>query len=203
MNKLTRWTLSGLAALVLLVTGCDSFNGDEVVNNPPPPPDRQVYSDFDDIRLPAEMTLDRTNSIIVRSGQFKAGVMSLKGSPEYTTLVGQVRANMEQDGWALLTSFRHKKEVLIYTKNEKICMILFYPSGAFGNTKVEIWVSPLSAGASSPDAASESGTDDSTEFKPAPVGGQTKTGLLPLSEQSGASKPAGSGTTEETLKEIE
>ena len=104
-----------------------------------------VYYDFPDILIPAELSLDKKNSFVYSTSSFSAGVLVFEGYVQGESLVNFFTTNMPKDGWTLKSSFRYRRVILNFEKDQRSCLISVaeYPL----KTGVEIWVAPqVSAG---------------------------------------------------------
>ena len=94
-------------------------------------------------RFPAGLELNRDGSFIYESERLKAGLLGFKTQGSVTELVNYFQKNMLKDGWSLLSSFKYNKNILIYTKPDKVCLIsVALPTNVEG-ARVEVWVAPL------------------------------------------------------------
>jgi hypothetical protein len=93
------------------------------------------------------MNLDREHSFVYENGNVRVGILSLKGTMEVVDVVSFYETNMTRDGWTLLSSIKYHKNILIFTKPEKVCVVI--ASQPFGESKsnLEISVSPINPGA--------------------------------------------------------
>lgn len=143
-----------------LLAGCASFSGN---SNPPPNPVGQsqqsqssassqssanspVYYDFSDIPIPPQLSLVRDDSYVFQAGALKAGVLTLKGRVEISSLVNYFTTAMAREGWQSRGGFRYRRSVLIYEKPHKTCVIDLRSSTFY--TYVEIYVAPTSGSGS-------------------------------------------------------
>jgi hypothetical protein len=99
-----------------------------------------VYYDFPDILIPTELSLDRKKSFVYTTPSLAAGVLVLEGYVDAASLVDFFNTNMPKDGWILKSSFRYRRSILNFEKEERSCLINVaeYPL----RTQVEIWVAP-------------------------------------------------------------
>ena len=141
-----RGLLVCLVSILLLGLGCatlqkseDTSNEAEVkkseIKGPAP-----VYYDFADILVPAELSLDERNSFVYSTSSFSAGVLVFEGYVQGESLVNFFTTNMPKDGWTLKSSFRYRRVILNFEKDQRSCLISVaeYPL----KTGVEIWVAP-------------------------------------------------------------
>ena len=136
-----------LLSLFLLVgSGCAAFQKSEgtsgeseekksEVKGPAP-----VYYDFADILIPAELSLDKKNSFVYSTPSFSAGVLVFSGYVQGESLVNFFTTNMPKDGWILKSSFRYRRVILTFEKDQRSCLVSVaeYPM----KTAVEVWVAP-------------------------------------------------------------
>jgi len=98
------------------------------------------YFNFEDIKVPKRLKLDRKRSFVHDIAGFKAGTLYFSGNVEVNSLVAFFSDSMLKDGWRLKSSFRYPKMVLLFEKEGKSCIIIIEEE--FMNTRVEIWVAP-------------------------------------------------------------
>jgi hypothetical protein len=102
-----------------------------------------VYYDFVDILIPAELSLVKKSSFVYSTPSFSAGVLVFEGYVQGESLVNFFTTNMPKDGWTLKSSFRYRRVILSFEKNERSCLVTVteFPM----KTRVEIWVAPQMA----------------------------------------------------------
>jgi hypothetical protein len=135
-----------LLLLFLIGMGCASMKKSENISEETSEPKSEVkgptpvYYDFADILVPAELTLDRGNSFVYSTTSFSAGVLVFAGYVQGESLVNFFTTNMANEGWILKSSFRYRRVILNFEKDQRSCLISIaeFPF----NTKVEIWVAP-------------------------------------------------------------
>ncbi|MBU2549775.1 MAG: hypothetical protein KKB20_15280 [Proteobacteria bacterium] len=130
--------------VLLLLPGCLN-QGQVMADEKPAPPSMEGrYYDFADVKIPADLELNREGSFVYESESFKAGILGFKGREDAATeLVNFFQENMAKDGWSLLSSFKYNKNILIYTKPDKVCLIVITLPVSTEGLRVEAWVSPL------------------------------------------------------------
>jgi hypothetical protein len=103
-----------------------------------------VYYDFGDILLPRELKVDRDESFIFNSPGLTAGVLTLRGRIDASSLINFFKVRMPADGWGLIGSINAPHTKMLFKKETRWCVI----SIAEGQLKtgVEIWVSPTISG---------------------------------------------------------
>ena len=99
-----------------------------------------VYYDFVDILIPAELSLVKKSSFVYSTPSFSAGVLVFEGYVQGESLVNFFTTNMPKDGWTLKSSFRYRRVILSFEKEERSCLasVAEFPL----KTRVEIWVAP-------------------------------------------------------------
>ena len=98
------------------------------------------YFNFEDIKVPKHLKLDRGRSFVHDVAGFKAGTLYFSGNVEVNSLVAFFSDSMLKDGWRLKSSFRYPKMLHLFEKEGKSCIIIIEED--FMNTRVEIWVAP-------------------------------------------------------------
>lgn len=148
-----RFLVCSLAVLLLAGAGCSTDKKAETffeeteekkaeASGPAP-----IYYDFEDISIPAELSLVRKKSFVYSTPGFTAGVLVFKGGVAGDSLVNFFNSSMAKDGWVPRSSFRYGRVILSFEKGERSCLISIEESTL--TTQVEVWVAPQAA-ASSP-----------------------------------------------------
>lgn len=148
----TRWSLAALiisAIAVLVLSGCESFNFGQTREEAPGPPPSS-YLDFEDVQIPGGLKLVREQSFVYENNNLRAGVLALKGDGPVVAVLNHFQTRMPADGWEQLSSFKYHKNILIYTKPDKVCLVIVTAPFGDDDVNVEVWVSPSAPGASSP-----------------------------------------------------
>jgi len=134
--------------LMVAFSGCTTLNtredtsskNNEYYNNTSGKNDAPRYYDFKDILIPAELKINKKESMIYATTTFTVGVLCLKGSVELNSLINFFKTNMERDNWEVYSVTRYKKTVMTFGKPDKKCWININDGNFI--TEVEIWVSP-------------------------------------------------------------
>ena len=135
-----------LSVLLLVGAGCAAWEksrdtseetGEKKSEVEAPAP---VYYDFVDILIPAELSLVKKSSFVYSTPSFTAGVLVFEGYVQGESLVNFFTTNMPKDGWTLKSSFRYRRVILSFEKEERSCLVSVaeFPL----KTRVEIWVAP-------------------------------------------------------------
>ena len=99
-----------------------------------------LYYDFGDVLLPSELKLDKKSSFVFQTPGLSAGVLSLKGRVEISSLISFFENNMAKDNWSLVSSFKSTRTIMLFKKENRWCVINI--TEEYGSTYVEIWVAP-------------------------------------------------------------
>jgi hypothetical protein len=132
-----------LSLFVLSVQGCTYFdmaseeNATTLVTESKPFYPR----DFDEVLIPDGLSLDRQESMYIKSESFNGGILNYYGRLEVNSLTVFFENTMPQKGWILSGSVRSANSLLIFTKPEKTCMISITESKLSVNTEVYIYIS--------------------------------------------------------------
>ena len=137
-----------IGLLILLAGGCASQKGKsgEAVNEGTDP-DAPLYYDFGDVLVPREMKVDKNASFVFRTPGLSAGVLSMKGRVDGSSLIAFFESNMANDNWSLVSAFKSYRNIMLFKKENRWCVINITEKKM--NTYLEIWVSPTIGGASS------------------------------------------------------
>ena len=197
-----------LLAAMLPFTACQllgqgEVKDEEVAVSAPPLPPPGMYLDFEDVQIPSGLRINREMSFVYESNDLKAGVMTLIGTPKVADVLAYFQDHMPKDNWQLLSKFKYHKNILLYSKPGKVCIIVVTQPASLTFLEVEVWVAPLKPG-SDPFATSLSGTRDRDQAGAAAgstlpfLSGKPKTGQFPLGQS-----PKSSGPLEETLRNVD
>lgn len=98
------------------------------------------YYDFEDILIPKEMKLNAKKSIVFETPTLKAGAMVFTGKVEPVSLFNFFMNNMPQDNWKLRSYFKYGRYIMVFEKEEKVCIIRIKEDSF--NTELTIWITP-------------------------------------------------------------
>lgn len=128
-----------LIFVLILGAGCGDFN---ILSKEPetPQPPQAAYYNFNDILVPPELNLDGSRSSVVGVNDLVAGRLFYTGYVEVDSLTDFFSKSMPSQGWSLKSMFSSAKMVMLFEKNEKICIIEISEAPIL--TEVEIWVAP-------------------------------------------------------------
>jgi hypothetical protein len=134
----------------VLITGCASTppqsgsqTGTVAAASGPAP----LYYDFGDVLVPKEMSLIKKESFVYLSSGVTAGVLSFKGRVDLPSLITFFENNMAKDNWRFISSFRSPKNMMLFQKDNRWCVINI-KEGWF-KAYLEIWVAPTMNGSGS------------------------------------------------------
>ncbi len=169
-----------IIAVLLTSWGCATLTGGSTTQDPgPAPTQNSFFYDFKDIRVPEEMELQTKKSNIVPSDTGKFGTMVFKGQAEPISLFDYFFNTMPKDGWTLVTYQKYQRYHLVFSKENRICMITIEESPII-YTWLEIKVSPKAPAASAP--AYSTGTQPVDTYPSYPAGGLSPEPERTLSE---------------------
>jgi hypothetical protein len=98
------------------------------------------YYDFKDVPIPKEFNLKKGESYIFQTAQSTAGVLSFSGRVETDSLINYFTSKMSEDGWRFLSSFKSAKNIMLFNKGNRYCIITII--GKTLTTDLEIFVTP-------------------------------------------------------------
>jgi len=143
----------GAMALILLLTACSglesglmSASGTAAANQatgkksaaePGTLPD---LKEFGDVMIPRDMDIDKDASFIYKRSGFSAGLLRLSGRVESKSLMRYFQNNMANDGWRMASQFQAPQSLMIFEKENRICVIALEDSTF--QTFVDVWVVP-------------------------------------------------------------
>jgi hypothetical protein len=138
-------------ALLLTSWGCAGMDFMGSSSDEPAPPQEQAsfFYDFNDIRVPEEMEIQPAESSITPTETGKFGIIKFKGWAEAISLFDFFFNNMPKDGWTLVTYQKYERFLLVFTKDNRVCMITIKDSPIW-YTWLEIKVTPKVSGSYSP-----------------------------------------------------
>lgn len=126
---------------LLILSGCASQNKPADAGSgvgPLPSP----VSNYDDIKVPPEMSLDTKKSLTINTESFHGGVLIFSGYVEVQSLKEYMIRSMKNDNWRHVGEASYDNVLLAFTKPNKTS-ILVIEGGSFGKvgkTKMEMYV---------------------------------------------------------------
>lgn len=106
--------------------------------SPPEEKPRASSYDFNDILIPSEMKLNKKDSFVYTSAQFKAGILSFSGNVETDSLASFFQNNMPKDGWRQISTLKYRETMLVFLKDERACVITIKEKLFSTNLKVRV-----------------------------------------------------------------
>ncbi len=131
-----------IIALLLTSWGCATLTGSS--NEDPaaaPPTQNSFFYDFTDIRIPEEMEIQPSKSSITPTESGKYGTMVFRGRAEPISLFDYFFNTMPKDGWSMVTYQKYQRYNLVFTKENRVCMITIEESPVW-YTWLEVKVTP-------------------------------------------------------------
>ena len=144
------FAVTGRACLVLLIlfslSACAnkqlSLNGKTTPDNTKKAKEepQPQYLDFGDILIPSELKINVNTYFVLRTSELTAGVLALRGRVDLMSLVSFFEANMRKDNWKLISIFKSPKNMMLFRKDLRWCVINVFEGDYY--THAEVWVSP-------------------------------------------------------------
>lgn len=100
------------------------------------------YYDFEDVLVPKGMEIEPDESVFFETPQFKAGVLVFSGRVDPVSLFDFFVINMPKDNWSLRSYFKYTKNILVFEKPQKDCIISIVEHTT--TTSLQVWVIPRS-----------------------------------------------------------
>ncbi len=134
-----------------LAFGCTTTQGTTSKSTPSPeaaqtPPPEPIYTEteFPDVVVPSELTVDQSKTLIVRTQDYVGGVLVVKGRVKARSVEEFFKNQLQARGWELVGSIYHNRNILLsFRRTNGCCMI--YITDSF-NTEVQIWASETLTG---------------------------------------------------------
>lgn len=147
-------TLGGvLISLMFVFAGCAAQNQSSGGKISPPPKSRPVlkYTDFPNLVLPSGMEIVKEKTMVVKTPDFVAGVITLKGRVTQESVVTFFEKQLLARGWEKVGSIRYKNTLLAFRRPKGSCFVYIEETG-LGSVKVKIWASEILSPSPSPNA---------------------------------------------------
>ena len=145
------WKIIALGVSVMvLATGCTALKGKKSSTaqmqptRKAQPANAPVYYDFGDVLLPKELKIDKDESFVFNSPGVTAGVLTLSGHVDSSSLINFFENKMPADGWYLISSIKAPRTKMLFRKESRWCVISIRDGQL--STSVEVWVAPTMAG---------------------------------------------------------
>ena len=109
-----------LCVIVLALTACSASSGAPRVQR----------SEFEDVPVPAGLTLDNSRTTIIESPTVKAARLFYKGRIKPDSLIVAYRTSLEANGWRYVssTTSANNGTVQVYEKPDSSLQIMIYES---------------------------------------------------------------------------
>lgn len=139
-----------MALLLSSAVGCSSLSGNPKSGGYQEPSaggtneSTTIYYDFDDVVVPRELKVRRDATFIYESVGLKAGLMSLKGRVDTTSLIDFFEINMKKDNWRLVSLIKTPSTLMLFYKESRLCVIEIDEDNF--NTYTRVWLAPVTGG---------------------------------------------------------
>jgi hypothetical protein len=105
---------------------------------------RVAFSDFEDVPLPPEVSPNKRKTQLYSAGKGKVGLLTLEGRVDPDSLAAFFQNNLPRNGWKPMTSLKDRNYVLVFVKNDRMCLITI--SEGWFTTVCEVRVGLLEKG---------------------------------------------------------
>jgi hypothetical protein len=132
--------VTGLILLALLACSCSMFDKQ---TTPTPAEELKRLPDtreFGDVLIPRDMDVDKNASLVQNTASGSLGLLRLHGRVEMASLMRFFQNNMPKDGWRQVTEFRSPNSLLVFQKENRLCLIAIEDSDF--QTFMDVWVVP-------------------------------------------------------------
>ncbi len=139
--------------LLTLFTGCSvRGQGTKASGTAPAPPARPVikHTDFPDLVLPTGMDMVEDKTLVVKTGSFVGGVITLRGRVTAESVVTFFEKQLLARGWEQVGSIRYKNTLLLAFKRPNGSCFVYIKGASLGQTEVKIWASEVLNGSNRP-----------------------------------------------------
>ena len=134
-----KWLVFLSMALLLISTGCASKKNVAGSDADGLPQVSNFADDIKDITVPAELSWNRSGSMVIRTESFRGGVFTYNGRVEFVSLKDYMVASMKANKWRLVGETESKNIMLAFVKPNKTCMMVI-TEGLFGKTELKLYV---------------------------------------------------------------
>ena len=133
------------AVFFLIISGCAGLKSKKSgpkaqVTTPKVKGPSPLYYDFGDVLIPNELKVNKKASFVYTSSGFSAGVLTLSGRVEISSLIAFFESNMQKDNWRIISSFKSPRTIMLFQKESRWCVINI--TEKYCKTHVEVWVAP-------------------------------------------------------------
>ncbi len=159
-----------LAALLLLLQGCADVNFSNPFEQTPAATSVNdvFYDEFPDVPFPADMQVDRKNSMVVATPDgVKIGVLTATGRVDKLSLTTATIHNMQKKGWTLRGMVHGSRSMQIFEKEGRYAVCCFYEQTL--SSAMEVWVVTRLADGVGGSAGIQSYPSESTASAPLPA----------------------------------
>lgn len=135
--------------LLLIITGlCALFSGCSFLSGGSSDVNDTYTTEFSDIPIPSSMDIEKGYTELDTTGNVRAGHMRFSGNVEWLSLLNACIYNMHKEGWSPLAIYKHKNGLLVFSKDERLCVIT--TSESIASTSMHVWVCPRMNGFTMP-----------------------------------------------------
>ncbi|MCL2123736.1 MAG: hypothetical protein FWH34_06555 [Desulfovibrionaceae bacterium] len=136
MHRISLQIIFLAVAAGVMLGGCLAKNSDS--NGSVAPAQEYYYDEFPDIAIPQGMEAAKERYITFSQSGQKIGISEFSGRIELFSLVEAMQQYLIRDGWQLRSSFRSKRTILIFDKQDRMCSLLL--DDGFAVTRMTVYV---------------------------------------------------------------
>lgn len=81
------------------------------------------FSDFEEIVIPSELSLNKKKSYVYSATHGKVGLLTFEGRVEPDSLATFFRTQLPRNGWKPMTFLKDREDSLIFLKDDRVCLI--------------------------------------------------------------------------------
>ena len=125
MRSISLPVLLVIIALGAMLSGCGAMkDGGESSTGPAAPASDYYYNEFPDVAIPQGMEAAKERYITFSQSGQKIGTEEFSGRIEAFSLVNAMQQYLSRDGWQMRSSFRSKRTIMIFEKQDRLCTLL-------------------------------------------------------------------------------
>lgn len=84
---------------------------------------RASFSDFEDVPIPSEISVNKKKTQLYSAGKVKVGLLTLEGRVDPDSLAAFFQNNLPRSGWKPMTTLKDRENVLVFLKDDRLCLI--------------------------------------------------------------------------------
>lgn len=97
-------------------------------------------TEFSDLLMPGELKFNNDKTMSIKTESFAGGILNFSGRVEMNSLAVFFERTMENNGWKLTGTIKHKEILLAFVKPHKTCMMRIIKGGLGRGTEVFAYI---------------------------------------------------------------